>query len=191
MLIGYARASNDDCTLDFQVWHLNDAGCDVVFEDGLVEKERERPALTRLLHAVRQGDVVAVYRLDRLARSTRHLLEIAETLRTKEAGLRSITEPWADTTSPEGRTVMTVFAGIADFERALIRERTAAGRVLARSRGTHMGRPAKFIPSDAERIYTMVTQEGISVADVATRFNVHKATVYRTISRFRAIKDQA
>ncbi|AHI25522.1 resolvase [Komagataeibacter xylinus] len=185
MLIGYARVSTDECTLDVQVWHLRDVGCEAIHEDSLLDDEKARPALRRLLQEVEKGDIVIVYRLDRLARSTQHLLKIAESLRQKDVGLRSISEPWMDTTSPEGRIVMTVFAGIADFERSLIRERTAAGRVNARQRGIHMGRPAKLGPAENARIYEMVTQDGLSVADAAAQFNVHKATIYRIISKCR------
>ncbi|GCE82596.1 recombinase family protein [Komagataeibacter diospyri] len=188
MLIGYARVSTDECTLDVQVWHLHDTGCEVIYEDSLLEDEKVRPALRRLLQEVEKGDIVTVYRLDRLARSTQHLLEIAECLRQKDVGLRSISEPWLDTTLPEGRIVMTVFAGIADFERALIRERTAIGRQNARQRGIHMGRPAKLGPAENVRIYEMVTRDGLSVAEVAERFNVHKATIYRIISKCRSKK---
>ncbi|GAN87276.1 recombinase family protein [Komagataeibacter intermedius] len=186
MLIGYARAGTDECTLEEQVWHLHDEGCETIYEDPLPEEEKERPGLTRLLQAARTGDIIIVYRLDRLARSTQHLLEIAESLRQKGAGLRSIREPWADTTSPEGRIVMTVFAGIADFERALIRERTAAGRMQARQRGIHMGRPPKLTQADNAEIYKMATQDGLPIADIAEQFSVHKATIYRIISKFRS-----
>ncbi|ARW15850.1 recombinase family protein [Komagataeibacter europaeus] len=186
MLIGYARVSTDECTLDVQVWHLHDAGCEAVYEDSLLEDEKKRPALRRLLQEVTKGDIVTVYRLDRLARSTQHLLEIAESLRRRDVGLRSICEPWVDTTSSEGRIVMTVFAGIADFERALIRERTAMGRLNARQRGIHMGRPAKVDPAESAAIYRMVTQDGLPVAEVADRFNVHKATIYRILSKCRS-----
>jgi DNA invertase Pin-like site-specific DNA recombinase len=96
------------------------------------------------LDQLRAGDVVVVSRLDRLARSTRDLLEIAEQLKEAEAGLRSLHEPWADTTSPAGRMVLTIFAGIAEFERELIHERTRSGRVAAKARGVRFGRPPKL-----------------------------------------------
>ena len=127
MLIGYARVSTDDQDLALQRAALREAGCRRIYEEKLSGARRDRPQLARLLDQVREGDVVVVYRLDRLARSTRDLLEIAEQLREAGAGLRSLGEPWADTTSPAGRMVLTVFAGIAEFERALIQERTGAG----------------------------------------------------------------
>ena len=106
------------------------AGCRRIYEEKVSGARRDRPQLARLLDQVREQDVVVIYRLDRLARSTRDLLEIAEQLREAGAGLRSLGEPWADTTSPAGRMVLTIFAGIAEFERALIQERTGAGRAL-------------------------------------------------------------
>ena len=144
MLIGYARVSTDDQDLTLQRTALKEAGCRRLYEEKVSGARRDRPQLARLLDQVREGDVVVVYRLDRLARSTRDLLEIAEQLRDIGAGLRSLGEPWADTTSPAGRMVLTVFAGIAEFERALIQERTGNGRAAARQRGVRFGRPAKL-----------------------------------------------
>ena len=97
-----------------------------------------------MLEHLREGDTVVVWRLDRLARSTRDLLDLAETIATGGAGLKSLAEPWADTTTPAGKMVLTVFAGIAEFERALIRERTGAGRIAAQKRGVKFGRPPKL-----------------------------------------------
>ena len=131
MLIGYARVSTDDQDLALQRAALKEAGCRRLYEEKVSGARRDRPQLARLLDQVREEDVVVVYRLDRLARSTRDLLGIAEQLRDTGAGLRSLAEPWADTTSPAGRMVLTVFAGIAEFERALIHERTSTGRAAA------------------------------------------------------------
>ncbi len=113
MLLGYAPLSTDDQDLALQRRTLRATGCRRVYEEKLSGARRDRPELARLLDNVREEDVVVVTRLDRLARSTRDLLEIAERLRDADAGLRSLAEPWADTTSPAGRMVLTVFAGIA------------------------------------------------------------------------------
>lgn len=144
VLIGYARVSTDDQDLTLQRAALSEAGCGRIHEEKVSGARRDRPQLTRLLDQLREGDVVAVARLDRLARSTRDLLEVAELLREAGAGLRSLAEPWADTTSPAGRMVLTVFAGIAEFERALIHQRTSSGRVAVRARGVRFGRPPKL-----------------------------------------------
>ena len=113
MLLGYARVSTDDQDLTLQRTALREAGCKRVYEEKISGAKRDRPQLARLLDQVRSDDVVLVSRLDRLARSTRDLLEIAEHLKEAGAGLRSLNEPWADTTTPAGRMVLTVFAGIA------------------------------------------------------------------------------
>ena len=124
--------------------------------------------------------MVVVYRLDRLARSTRDLLGIAEQLRDTGAGLRSLGEPWADTTSPAGRMVLTVFAGIAEFERALIQERTGAGRAAAMQRGVRFGRPAK-LAADQVALAQRLLEEGTAAGEVARMFKVHRATLYRAL----------
>src|SRR3954454_3244551 len=131
MRLGYARVSTDDQSLDHQRERLREAGCERLFEEKVSGARRDRPELARLLDQLRGDDVVVVTRLDRLARSTSDLLEIAEAIRAKEAGLLSLAEPWADTTPPAGRMVPTVFAGIAEFERELIRQRTDKGRLHA------------------------------------------------------------
>jgi DNA invertase Pin-like site-specific DNA recombinase len=121
-----------------------------------------------------------VYRLDRLARSTRDLLEIAEQLRDVGAGLRSLGEPWADTTSPAGRMVLTVFAGIAEFERALIHERTSIGRTTAMRRGVRFGRPTK-LAADQIALAQRLLEEGTAAGEVAAMFKVHRATLHRAL----------
>ncbi len=180
MLIGYARVSTDDQNLDHQREQLHGAGCERLFEEKISGARRDRPELTRLLDQLRREDVVVVTRLDRLARSTGDLLAIAEAIRAKEAGLLSLAEPWADTTSPAGRMVLTVFAGIAEFERELIRQRTEEGRQAARKRGVSFGRPSKLRPDQQEFVLRLL-QEGRSVSEVARTFNVHPATIYRCI----------
>jgi DNA invertase Pin-like site-specific DNA recombinase len=114
MLLGYARVSTDDQNLDLRCAALTAAGCARIYEEKLSGASRNRPELARLFDHLRRDDVVVVCRLDRLARSTRDLLDIAELIKEAEAGLRSLCGPWADTTSPAGRMVLTVFAGIAD-----------------------------------------------------------------------------
>jgi len=124
MLLGYARVSTEDQHLALQRAALKSAGCQRIYEEKISGAKRSRPELERMLDQLRAGDVVVVSRLDRLARSTRNLLEIAEQLKEVDAGLRSLHEPWADTTSPAGRMVLTVFAGIADYaKRGIMRSR--------------------------------------------------------------------
>lgn len=184
MQLGYARVSTSDQELGLQLAALQAAGCERIFQEKVTGARRDRPELERLLANLRSGDVVTVWRLDRLARSTRDLLDIADTVSRAGAGLRSLCEQWADTTSPAGRMILTVFAGIAEFERELIRERTGAGRAAAMARGVRFGRPAKLSPEQcalAERLLA----EGNSPADIAPMLGVHRSTLYRMVARSR------
>jgi DNA invertase Pin-like site-specific DNA recombinase len=159
---------------------LREAGCRRVYEEKVSGEKRDRRQLARLLDQLREDDVVVVHRLDRLARSTRDLLEIAELLRAAGAGLRSLGEPWADTTSAAGRMVLTVFAGIAEFERALIHQRTSMGRTAAMRRGVRFGRPPK-LTQDQLALAQRLLEEGRSAREVAGMFKVHRATLYRAL----------
>jgi DNA invertase Pin-like site-specific DNA recombinase len=183
MLTGYARVSTDDQDLSLQRAALKEAGCKRIFEEKISGTKRDRPELARLLDHLREGDVLVVTRLDRLARSTRDLLDIAERLKEAGAGLRSLAEPWADTTSPAGRMVMTVFAGIAEFERALIVQRTSTGRIAAQQRGVRFGRP-RSLTSEQVALGRRLVEAGSSVRDVArTVLKCHPATLYRELER--------
>ena len=136
-----------------------------------------------MLEQLRDGDVVMVIRLDRLARSTRDLLDIAERLKDAGAGLRSIAEPWADTTSPAGRMVLTVFAGVAEFERSLIGERTTSGRKAAQARGVRFGR-LSALTAEQVALGRLLIEEGKSVREVArVILNYHPATFYHELNR--------
>lgn len=181
MLLGYARVSTEDQHLTLQRTALMGAGCERLYEEKLSGAQRSRPQLDRLLDQLRAGDVVVVSRLDRLARSTRDLLDIAEQIKTAGAGLRSLYEPWADTTSPAGRMVLTVFAGMAEFERELIHERTRAGRSAARARGVRFGRPPK-LNGDQLTLAERLIGEGRSIPEVAKLLKVHRATLYRALT---------
>jgi DNA invertase Pin-like site-specific DNA recombinase len=183
VLVGYARVSTDDQDLTLQRTALKQAGCKRIYEEKVSGATRDRPALTRMLDQLREGDVVVVARLDRLARSTRDLLEIAEILKEGGTGLRSLGEPWADTTSPAGKMVLTVFAGMAEFERALIHQRTSSGRVAARMRGVRFGRPPKLTPEQIA-LGRRLVDEGTSVREVAkVILKCHPATLYRELGR--------
>jgi DNA invertase Pin-like site-specific DNA recombinase len=180
MLLGYARVSTDDQNLDLQRTALTEAGCGRIYEEKLSGASRNRPELARLLDHLRRDDVVVVYRLDRLARSTRDLLDIAELIKEAEAGLRSLCEPWADTTSPAGRMVLTVFAGIVEFERALLQQRTGTGRAAARARGVRFGRRPK-LTAEQVVVARRLIDEGTAVCEMARILKVHVATLYRAL----------
>ena len=147
LLLGYARVSTDGQDLTGQRAELHAAGCARIYAEKITGTRRDRPELARLLDHLRPGDIVTVARLDRLARSTRDLLDIAERIQAAGAGLRSLAEPWADTTTPAGRMVLTVFAGIAEFERSLIIDRTKHGREAAKARGVKFGPRPTLTPA--------------------------------------------
>ena len=178
MKIGYARVSTQDQNLDLQLRALKKAGCRKIFQEKISGATRTRPQFQRMLEQLREGDVVVVWKLDRLARSTRDLLETIETIRDAGARFQSLSEPWADTTTHAGKMIMTVFAGIAEFERDLIRERTKAGRDAARTRGVRFGRPQK-LNAEQKSLAQRLIEEGRAVREIATTFNVHPATIYR------------
>lgn len=183
MLIGYARVSTDNQDLTRQRAALKEARCKRLYEEKVSAAKRDRPQLARMLDNLREGDVIVVARLDRLARSTRDLLEIAELLNEHGAGLRSLGEPWADTTSPAGKMVLTIFAGIAEFERALIHERTSSGRVAAKARGVRFGRPPR-LTAEQITLGRRLVDEGGSVREVArTILKCHPATLYRELAK--------
>ena len=183
MLIGYARVSTDDQDLRLQRAALKEAGCKRTFEEKVSGAKRDRPELAKMIEQLRDDDTVVVTRLDRLARSTRDLLDIAEKLKEVGTGLRSLAEPWADTTSPAGRMVLTVFAGIAEFERSLIGERTSSGRKAARDRGVRFGRPSALTPEQVV-LGRRLIDEGKSVREVArVILKCHPATLYRELAK--------
>jgi DNA invertase Pin-like site-specific DNA recombinase len=178
MKIGYARVSTLDQNLDLQLQALKQAGCRRIFQEKISGSNRNRPEFRRMLDHIREDDIIVVWKLDRLARSTRDLLETMETIREAGGRFQSISEPWADTTSHAGKMIMTIFAGIAEFERDLIRERTGAGREAAKKRGVQFGRPRKLALDQSELAQRLVS-EGKSVREIASVFNVHPATIYR------------
>nr|WP_176704021.1 recombinase family protein [Pseudomonas sp.]QDK64798.1 recombinase family protein [Pseudomonas sp.] len=178
--IGYARVSTQGQDLEQQRTALGQHGCQRIFEEKVSGAKRDRPELNRLLDHLRPGDVLTVTRLDRLARSTTDLLHIAERLKDIDAGLRSLAEPWADTTSPAGRMVLTIFAGIADFERSLIGERTSAGRAAAKAKGVRFGPKPALSPEQIIHARNLI-DGGQSVSEVACLLGVHRATLYRAL----------
>ena len=178
MKIGYARVSTRDQNLDLQLKALKKIGCQKIFREKVSGATRHRPELQRMLDQVRPGDTIIVWKLDRLARSTRDLLNTMDVLNEARAKFQSISEPWANTTTHAGKMIMTVFAGIAEFERDLIRERTGAGREAAKQRGVRFGRPKK-LNAEQVKVAAQLLSEGKPVRDIARTFNVHEATIYR------------
>lgn len=186
MKIGYARVSTKDQTLDTQLSRLESAGCELFFEEKISGAAKKRPKLEAMLDQLRRDDVIVVTKLDRLARSTVELLRIAAVINEKRAGLQSLDEPWADTTTPAGKMIMTVFGGIAEFERSLILTRTQEGREAAQVRGVAFGRPSK-LREDQKEVVRELVGNGQSISAVARTFNVHPATIYRCLEDNRPL----
>jgi DNA invertase Pin-like site-specific DNA recombinase len=185
MLIGYARVSTVDQNLGLQSDALTEAGCEHIYTEQLSGAVTDRPELTAALHFARKGDTLIVWKLDRLARSVKQLIDTVEKLRTRGIGFRSLTEA-LDTTTAQGRLVFHMFSALAEFERSLIRERTQAGLSAARRRGRTGGRPPKLSAEDIEVAKTMLGNPDIGVTDIAHRLGVSPATLYRHIPAARA-----
>ncbi len=178
-ILGYARVSTDGQTLDAQIAALKAAGAERVFRETASGAKSDRRVLARLLNSIGQGDTLLVTRLDRLARSTRDLLNTLDTIAKAGAGFRSLHDAWADTTTPHGRLMLTVLGGLAEFERELIRARTGEGRERAKARGVHMGRPPVLTRHQREEALQALAEGTATQADLARRFNVSQSTISR------------
>jgi DNA invertase Pin-like site-specific DNA recombinase len=180
-IYGYARVSTDGQTLAAQEAALHEAGAAKVYAEKVSGVVTERAALAKALRMLGEGDVLLVTRLDRLARSTRDLLNTLDAIGKAGAGFRSLADAWADTTTPHGRLMLTVLGGLAEFERELIRARTSEGRKRAKALGVHMGRPPALNPH--QRREALARREaGEALTDIARTFGVS----HTTISRLRA-----
>ena len=175
---GYARVSTNGQSLDQQEAELMAAGCAKVFKEKVSGAKTDRAELTKAIRRLGSGDVLVVTRLDRLARSTRDLLNVIAALTERGAGFKSLKDTWADTTSPHGRLMLTVLGGLAEFERELIRARTGEGRKRAKASGVKFGRPAALTPQERQEAIQKLAQ-GEAQADVARTFSVSQATISR------------
>ena len=175
---GYARVSTNGQDLSSQDAELSAAGCSKVFKEKVSGAKTDRAELAKVIRTLQPGDVLVVTRLDRLARSTRDLLNVLATVAEREAGFRSLKDSWADTTTPHGRLMLTVLGGLAEFERELIRARTGEGRKRAKERGVRFGRPSVLTPNQRQETLRRLAH-GEAQADVARSFNVSQATISR------------
>ncbi len=178
--VGYARVSTDEQNLDLQRDALRKAGCDDVYEEKISGKNRERPTLDFCLRSLREGDTLVVWRLDRLGRSLADLIWIVTDLQSRGVGFESLTEK-VETASPAGKLIFHVFGALAEFERNLTRERTMAGLAAARARGRQGGRPAKLGEKERREIRALLSDREVSVRDVAERYGVSRATLYKAV----------
>ncbi|MGC8488939.1 MAG: recombinase family protein [Clostridia bacterium] len=180
-LLGYARVSTLEQNFTLQTDALKAVGCYRVFTDRASGALDERPELAKLIDQARPGDTVVVWRLDRLGRSLRHLIDTVNELAERQVGFRSLTES-IDTTTSGGKLVFHIFGALAEFERELIRERTQAGLVAARARGRHGGRPLVMSPDKVATARRMYESKEFTIEAIANVLGVSRASIYRHLA---------
>jgi DNA invertase Pin-like site-specific DNA recombinase len=190
MRIGYARVSTQDQNSGLQIDALNAAGCEQLFQEKASGKDRVRPELETCLKVLRSGDSLVVWRLDRLGRSLKDLVEIVTSLEKRGVGFVSLTEN-VDTVSAGGKLVFHLFAALAEFERNLIRERTIAGLSAARARGRKGGRKVKLEKSDVRKAAAMLLDPLMTKTEVAQHFGVSRVTLDAALKRENYLQQDA
>lgn len=184
--IGYARVSTQDQDLSLQRDALTEADCQVIYEEKVGSAKAERPELEQCLKALRAGDTLVVWRMDRLGRSLKDLVDIVTSLEARGVGFESLTES-IETRTPSGKLMFHVFGALAEFERNLIRERTMAGLAAARARGRIGGRKQKLTEQQKTEIRTLLANPDIQVNDVAARYGISRTTLYRSVGVVRVM----
>jgi DNA invertase Pin-like site-specific DNA recombinase len=182
MIIGYARVSTQDQNPELQADALRREGAEQIFQEKVTGALRERPELSHCLRTLRKGDILVVWKLDRLARSLKDLVEIVQDLHDREIGFKSVTES-IDTTSPGGRLVFHIFGALAEFEHDLIRERTIAGLQAARARGRKGGRKPSMSDADVRKAAAMLLDPKMTKKEVAEHFKVSRTTLNASLTR--------
>jgi DNA invertase Pin-like site-specific DNA recombinase len=191
MLIGYARVSTHEQTLDLQLDALKKAGCEEIRQDKVSSVADDRPGLGQALTIARKGDTIVVWRLDRLGRSLKQLIELINDLQDKGIGFKSVTEN-IDTTTTGGKLVFHIFGALAEFERSLIKERTNAGLAAARARGRKGGRPKAITdPKKLARLYSLYDSKEVEISELLTMFGVSRGTLYKYLGKRSASKEGA
>jgi DNA invertase Pin-like site-specific DNA recombinase len=178
MIVGYARVSTDGQTLDAQQSALRAAGCERVYSEKVSGAITDRPALAKAISALGKGDTLVVCKLDRLARSTRDLLNTLDAIGKAGASFKSLGDQWADTTTPHGRLMLTVLGGLAEFERHLILARTSEGRQRAQQRGVKFGRKPKLTAHQQQEALARRAR-GEALVDIARSYAVSHSTISR------------
>lgn len=185
MHIGYARVSTNDQNEELQVDALTKAGCEKIYTEKMTGSSKERPILIQCLDTLREGDVLLVWKLDRLGRNLRHLVDTVCDLSERNIGFRVLSGHGAniDTSTPSGKLIFGIFASLAEFEREIIRERTNAGLAAARARGRKGGRPLKLSNSDVKKAKAMLLDPMMTVTEIAEHFQVSRKTLYDALKR--------
>ena len=181
MKLGYARCSTLDQNLDWQIDALTEEGCDRIFQEKFTGTRKDRPELLRMMDMLREGDTVIICELTRLSRSVKDLFDLVEQVEKAGANIKSLKEPWLDTTTPQGRLLFTIFSGVSQFERELIRERTMEGLASARARGRMGGRPGKD-KKIVEQALTLYDSKAYSVEEISKTTGISRATLYKYVN---------
>ncbi len=178
MKIGYARVSTEEQNLDRQLDSLKEAGCSKIFKEKITGIKKDRPELDKLMEHLREGDLIIISDLTRLSRSVKDLFSLVDQIEKKGANVKSLKESWMDTSTPQGKLMFTIFAGISQFERDLISQRTLEGLAAARSRGRNGGRPKK----DEKALILalkMYQEKSYSISEITKATGVSKTTIYK------------
>ena len=192
MLFGYARVSTEDQNLELQIDALLKAGCERIFKEKVSGKNTDRPELQKLLGQVRAGDTIMVWKLDRLGRSLKDLINLVTTFEENQISFVSLNDN-INTSSPTGRLIFNLFASFAEFERAIIKERTNAGLAAARARGRKGGRPAglsKTAISKAILAKDLYDKKEKTVDEIAKLLNIGRGTVYNYINQVKTLQEK-
>ena len=187
MIFGYARVSTQEQSLNRQLDALKVAGAEEIVQEKITGTKADRPELSRLLDKLRNGDVVLIADLTRLSRSTKDLFNLVEQIEKKGSNIKSLKENWLDTTTPQGKLMFTFMAGISQFERDLISQRTKEGLEAARARGKRGGRKPKLDNNKKKVIYELYQQKKTSIKDICDMFDITKPTLYKAIEEISKI----
>jgi DNA invertase Pin-like site-specific DNA recombinase len=190
MLIGYARVSSEGQNLDRQIDALTVAGIDKrnIYKEKVTGTKTNRPELHKMLNELQHGDIIIISELTRLSRSTKDLFKLVEIINGHGANIKSLKENWIDTTTPQGKLLFTIFAGISQFERDLISQRTKEGLAAARARGRKGGRKPKLDDNKKKAIYELYQQKKTTVKNLCAMFNISKPTLYKVIEQISKSK---
>ncbi len=182
MKIGYARVSTNDQDTQLQIDALNAAGCERIYEEKQSGAKKDRPELQQCLKSLRAGDLLTVWKLDRLGRSLQHLIDVVTDLENRQIGFQSLTEN-IDTTCPTGKLIFHIFGSLAEFERGLIRERVKAGLAAAKKKGKKFGRP-EALNEQAKALAIAMYNGGATKIDIARHFKVTRQTIYTLLKEY-------
>lgn len=188
MIFGYARVSTIEQNLDRQLDALKVAGAEDIIQEKITGTKADRPELNRLLDMLRDGDMILISDLTRLSRSTKDLFTLVDKIEKKGANIKSLKESWLDTTTPQGKLMFTFMAGISQFERDLISQRTKEGLEAARARGRKGGRREKLDDAKKKAIYDLYTQKQTKLMDICNMFDISKPTLYKVVEEISNLK---